>query len=398
MIALNQLLFSAGTVSKRIDEERYRYETDPSVLRYTKRDLAVLFWNLTLRCNLRCIHCYANAKSEKSPNELTENEIFGTIDDLRRMGLPVVILSGGEPMLHENIYEISRYADESGIRVTLSSNGTLIDEKSAFRLAESGVKYVGISLDGYGEKNDTFRGVRGAFERAVEGLRNVKDAGMMSGIRFTVTKYNVSDLPKVFELGMELGIDRFCLYHLVPAGRSSREQDIDNVTRRWVIDYLIEKTYDLHDKSIEMEILTVDNPADGVYLLLKLLREGDKRAGDIYRLLKRRGGDNSGIKAGNIDPWGNVHPNQFWWDYTMGNVRNEKFDKIWAREDGIIRMLRREKKELLKGKCARCKFKDICGGFRLRALRYNGDLWGEDPDCYLDEDEISVDVNDHGLY
>ena len=393
MIALNQLLFKSGTVSKKIDEERYNYETDPSIIRYTKRDISVLFWNLTIKCNLKCVHCYANAGFEKSPGELSELEIFRTVDDLKRMGLPVVILSGGEPMLHQDIYSISKYIDDAGIRVTLSSNGTVIDEKAAFKLAESGVKYVGISLDGYGEKNDLFRGVKGAFENALNGLKNVKKAGMMSGIRFTVTRYNVDDLPLVFELGEELGIDRFCLYHLVPAGRSSREMDIDNKKRRQVIDYLIEKTYEIHEKGMEMEILTVDNPTDGVYLLLKLLKEDDRRAGDVYRLLKRRGGDNSGIKAGNIDPWGNVHPNQFWWDYSMGNVKYESFKNIWEKEDGIIRELRREKTKLLQGKCSRCNFKDICGGFRLRALRYGGNLWGEDPDCYLNEDEISRELN-----
>lgn len=392
MIALNQLLFKSGTVSKYIDEERYRYETDSSILRYTRKDISVLFWNLTLRCNLRCIHCYANATLEKSPYELSKAEIFQTVDDLRQIGLPVVILSGGEPVLHEDIYEISKYMNDSGIRVTLSSNGTLINEETAFKLAESGVKYVGISLDGYGDRNDSFRGVKGAFERAVKGIVNVKEAGMMSGIRFTVTRYNVDDLPRVFELGKELGVERFCVYHLVPAGRSSREQDIDNRKRREVVDYLIEKTYEIHEEKIDMEILTVDNPADGVYLLLRLLKEGDERARDLHKLLKRRGGDNSGIKAGNIDPWGNVHPNQFWWDYSMGNVKEEKFSSIWAKSDGIVGQLRREKVLKLKGKCARCKFKDICGGFRLRALRYNGDLWSEDPDCYLNEDEILMEV------
>ncbi|MEM3324845.1 MAG: radical SAM protein [Thermoplasmata archaeon] len=397
MIAINQLLFKSGTVSRNIDEERFKYETDPSLLRYTKNNLAVLFWNLTIKCNLSCIHCYANANFSKSPGELEKHEIFSTIDDLKGMGLPVVILSGGEPMLHENIYEISKYLDQSNIRVTLSSNGTVIDEKSAFKLAESGVKYVGISLDGYGEKNDYFRGVKGAFEKAVSGLKYVKDAGMLSGIRFTVTKYNIDDLPKVFELGKEIGIDRFCLYHLVPAGRSTRDQDIDNKKRREVIDYLINKTIEIHDNKIEMEVLTVDNPADGVYLLLKLIKENDSRAKDVYKLLKKRGGDNSGIKAGNIDPWGNVHPNQFWWDYVMGNVRREKFSEIWNREDGIIKNLRREKSKLLKGKCSRCKFKEICGGFRLRALRYNGDLWAEDPDCYLNENEINFDFGGNTL-
>lgn len=392
MIAFNQLLFKSGTVSRTIDEERFRYETNPELLRYTKKDLSVLFWNLTVQCNLKCVHCYANANEKRSPNELSTGKIIEVSDDLAGMGLPVVILSGGEPLLHPDIYEIASHINENGIRVTLSSNGTTIDEKAATRLAESGVKYVGISLDGYGAKNDEFRGVRGAFDRALNGLKFVKDAGMMNGIRFTVTRYNIDDLKKVFALAEDLQVDRFCLYHLVPAGRGSKNQDITNEERRNVIDFLFEKTYEIHDRGIEMEILSVDNPVDGIYLLLKLLKNNDPRAGEVYRLLKRRGGDNSGIKAGNIDPWGNVHPNQFWWDYSQGNVKEKNFSEIWRNEQGIINDLRHRKVELLKGKCAKCNFKDICGGFRLRALRYNGDLWSEEPDCYLTEEEIKTEM------
>lgn len=392
MIAFNQLLFKSGTVSRTIDEERFRYETNPELLRYTKKDLSVLFWNLTVQCNLKCVHCYANANEKRSPNELSTEKIIEVSDDLAGMGLPVVILSGGEPTLHPNIYEIASHINENGIRVTLSSNGTTIDEKVATRLAEAGVKYVGISLDGYGAKNDEFRGVRGAFDKALNGLKFVKEAGMMNGIRFTVTRYNIDDLKNVFALAEDLQVDRFCLYHLVPAGRGSKNQDITNEERRRVIDFLFEKTYEIHDRGIEMEILSVDNPVDGIYLLLKLLKDNDSRAGEIYRLLKRRGGDNSGIKAGNIDPWGNVHPNQFWWDYSQGNVKEKNFSEIWRNEQGIIYDLRHRKVELLKGKCARCNFKDICGGFRLRALRYNGDLWSEEPDCYLTEEEIKTEM------
>ncbi|MGC8646841.1 MAG: radical SAM protein [Thermoplasmata archaeon] len=392
MIALNQLLFKSGTVSQKIDGERFKFETNPDLLRYAKRDLAVLFWNLTLQCNLKCLHCYANAMNKKSPDELKTEKILEIADDLAEIKLPVVILSGGEPILHPDIYRISSYLNEKGIRVTISSNGTTINDRVALNLAESGVKYVGISLDGYGESNDYFRGVKGAFEKAIKGLNYVKEAGMLNGIRFTITKYNVESIKNVFNLARELQIDRFCVYHLVPSGRGSRNQDISNEVRRRIIDFLIEKTYEIHDENINMEILTVDNPADGVYLFLKLLKENDPKAKEVYRLLKRRGGDNSGIKAGNIDPWGNVHPNQFWWDYFQGNVKNEKFSEIWKREEGLIYDIRHRKKELLKGKCGRCNFKDICGGFRVRALRYNGDLWSEEPDCYLTEEEIRTEI------
>jgi len=392
MIALNQILFKSGTVSKMIDSERFKEETDSSILRYVKRDLAVLFWNTTFVCNLKCIHCYASATPHPHPNELKREEMIDVIDDLSNMKLPVIIFSGGEPLMNPYIYELSEIATEKGIRSTLSTNGTLIDENVAGKIKDSGFKYVGISLDGMREKHDFMRGVKGAFDRSINGLKNIKNVGIMSGVRFTVTKNNYDDLPKLFDLSLDIGIDRFCVYHLVPSGRGANVEDIDNKKRREMLDFLIEKTYYVHDEKIEMEILTVDNPVDGVYAFLKTLKEDEKRAREVYRLLKRRGGDNSGIKAGNIDPLGYVHPNQFWWDLNMGNVRERKFSEIWRDGNEIVNDLRKNKTVKLKGKCARCNFKDICGGFRLRALRINGDLWAEDPDCYLTEDEIKTPI------
>ncbi|MEM0160981.1 MAG: radical SAM protein [Thermoplasmata archaeon] len=391
MIALNQILFKYGTVSRTLDEHRFKEETDSSLLRYRK-NLATIFWNITFSCNLKCIHCYASATPYKNPNELSNEQIFSTIDDLAAMKLPVIIFSGGEPYMHPDLLAFSSYANSKGIRVTLSSNGTLITDNVAMKMAEAGIKYVGISLDGWKDRNDAFRGVNGAFEKAIRGIKAVKKGGMLSGIRFTVTNDNYEDLDKIFQLSKELEIDRFCVYHLVPVGRGSNVKDIDNGKRREIIDYLIDKAYEVNNEHLNMEILTVDNPADGVYAFLKTYKEDEKAAKQVYTLLKRRGGDNSGIKVADIDPLGNVHPNQFWWDLDMGSVKNKKFSDIWKNSDGTVKELRDNKVKNLKGKCGRCNFKDICGGFRLRALRYNNDIWSEDPDCYLTEAEISTEI------
>lgn len=391
MIALNQILFKYGTVSKTLDEHRFKEETESSLLRYRK-ELATIFWNITLSCNLKCVHCYASATAYKNPDELTIEQIFNTIDDLAAIKLPVIIFSGGEPYMHPDILEFSSYANSKGIRVTLSSNGTFITDNVAVKMADAGIKYVGISLDGWKERNDMFRGVQGVFEKAIRGIKAVKESGMLSGIRFTITNDNYRDLDKIFELSKELEIDRFCIYHLVPVGRGTKVKDIDNKKRKKIIDYLIDKAYEINSGHIDMEILTVDNPADGVYVFLKTFKDDEKAAKQVYNLLKRRGGDNSGIKVADIDPLGNVHPNQFWWDLDMGNVKNKKFSEIWNNSNGFVKDLRENKVNNLNGKCGRCNFKDICGGFRLRALRYNNDIWSEDPDCYLTEKEISTEI------
>ncbi|MCL4325682.1 MAG: radical SAM protein [Candidatus Thermoplasmatota archaeon] len=393
MIALNQLLYKSGTVSRYMDENRFQEETDSSLLRYVKKDLSVLFWNLTLKCNLNCQHCYANASAKPDPGELSDGQISDLIRDLKNMGLPVVIFSGGEPFLRTGFYDFIRQAKESKIRVSISTNGTLITETVASELKDLNVDYAGISIDGMNDIHDQFRGMKNSFNRAVMALNHLKNNNVMTGIRFTVTGYNYKDLKKVVELGMEIGVDRFCLYHLVPSGRGAKSIDISKKERKKVLDYLMETTYNIHDQHIDMEVLTVDNPSDGLYLLLKVMKEDDKLAKQIYRLLMKRGGDGSGIKAGNIDPVGNVHPNQFWWDLNMGNVKEKRFSDIWkSSTDPVIKEIRENSSKKLSGKCGRCNFKEVCGGFRLRALRVNGDLWSEDPDCLLSEKEIKTEI------
>ena len=384
------MVCGTATVSEVLTYGRDSSRVPARLIQFSQDDIPVTVWNVTSACNLGCIHCYASATKNARKGELTTEEGKRLIEDLAEMKVPVLLFSGGEPLVREDIFELIEYASNLGIRCSISTNGTLITPEIAERLKECGAVYVGVSIDGLPKTNDRFRGRKGAFEQALEGLENAKDAGINTGIRFTVTKYNYREVPEIIDLLVEKEVPRFCLYHLVPSGRASFEDDISVKERRELVDYLFHKTIELNDEGARTEILTVDNPADGVYVYLKLKEMDPDLAESAFQLLKFRGGDNSGRKIADIDMFGNVHPNQFWWDYTVGNVRERKFSDMWLNPDDELLIKLRDKTRYLRGeKCGRCKFKEVCGGFRLRALRA-GDLWGDDPDCYLTKKEIGL--------
>ena len=377
MISLSKMVSGEATVSKHIT-----YGGDESPIPEKLREFAssyrpIVVWNITNRCNLRCRHCYASAGLDSS--ELSTEQCIEIVDKLARFKVPLILFSGGEPLLRGDIFEIAEYARKKGIKCVLSTNGTLIDRDMAENLDV--FEYVGVSLDGLREVNDFFRGVEGAYEKALKGLLLASEVAL-SGIRFTVTRHNYGEALKLIEIARENEIPRFCLYHLVPAGRAGFEDDITNENRRRLIDALLREA-----EREGVEIMTVDNPADGVYTYLKLREIDEERAENVREFLKYRGGDSSGIRLACVDHRGLVHPNQFWWDYTVGNLLENSFDEIWLGGDELLLKLR-EKTRYLKGKCGRCKYKNVCGGFRVRALRY-GDVWGEDPSCYLTEEEVS---------
>ncbi len=371
MISLSKMISGEATVSKHITYGGDSSFIPKKLVEFTKDLRPIVVWNITNRCNLRCLHCYASANVDV--DELKTEECFEIIDKLAKFRVPLILFSGGEPLLRKDIFEIAEYAKKSGIKCVLSTNGTLIDDDLVHNLEV--FNYVGVSLDGIGAVNDKFRGVKGAFDRAIKGLLLANEI-VLSGVRFTITKHNAKELEKVLKLARENEIPRFCMYHLVPSGRAGFSDDISNKERRKIIDFLIKEA-----EKEGVEILTVDNPADGVYVYLKTRDES------VLEFLKYRGSDSSGIRLACIDHNGHVHPNQFWWDYDLGNVLEKDFEEIWLGSDPLLKKLR-EKTKYLKGKCGVCRFKEFCGGFRVRAYRY-GDLWGEDPSCYLSLSEIS---------
>ncbi|WP_438444626.1 radical SAM protein [Gorillibacterium sp. sgz5001074] len=349
----------------------------------------VVVWSVTRSCNLKCMHCYANSENKKYEGELTTEEALGLIDEMAAMKVPVILFSGGEPLVRPDIFELAEYAIGKGIRITFSTNGTLIDQETARRIKEMGVGYVGISLDGIGQVHDYFRQKNGAFDAAIRGVRNCMAQGQKVGLRFTMNRHNIEQLPLIFDLMEEEGIQRACFYHLVYSGRGSLEDDISHEETRQALDLIFSKAQEFTRRGIQKELLTVDNHADGVYLYMKALEQDKEKAASILNKLQMNGGNRTGIAICNIDHLGNVHPDQFTPSITFGNVKMTPFRDIWHGTHPVLEGLR-NRKPLLTGRCSQCKYLDICNGnFRSRALAVHGELWAEDPACFLTDEEIA---------
>jgi len=393
MIGISKLY--CGTVEPS-DALRYGRMSDklPShLLQFSRDKRPVVVWNITRRCNLRCVHCYAHAKDIPFENELSTEEGKTLIDDLAQFGVPVLLLSGGEPLVRRDLPELAAYAVEKGMRAVISTNGTLITREVADILKKIGLSYVGISLDGMEAVNDRFRGVKGAFASALDGIRNCKEAGIKVGLRFTVNKFNATEIPKIFDLLEDMDIPRVCFYHLVYAGRGSKlvEDDLSHEETRAAVDLIMDRSRQLHDKGKPKEVLTVDNHADGPYLYLRLCREDPQRAEEVLELLKMNEGNNSGRGIGCVSWDGSVHADQFWRHHSFGSVRERPFSEIWTGDSDPLLSKLREKKRHVRGRCAKCRWLDICGGnFRVRAEALSGDVWAPDPACYLTDEEIGI--------
>jgi heme d1 biosynthesis radical SAM protein NirJ len=360
----------------------------------------VVIWNLVRRCNLKCKHCYSISGDVDFPGELTTDEVFTVMDDLQGFRVPVLILSGGEPLLRSDIYDISARAKAMGFYVGLSTNGTLIDEATADRIAAIGYDYVGISLDGIGEVHDRFRGMEGAFEASLAAVRRLKARAVKVGLRFTMTMDNARNLEPLLDLAVAEDVDKIYLSHLVYAGRGNKNRGDDahwDVTRR-AMDRLIERAWADVVNGVPREYVTGNNDADAVYLLHWAQREHPQKAGHLAALLRRWGGNASGVNIANIDNLGQVHPDTFWWHYTLGNVKERPFSDIWSDLSDPVMAGLKTRPRAIKGRCGACAHKDICGGnTRVRALQLTGDPWAEDPACYLSDREIGIDTDTERL-
>jgi Fe-coproporphyrin III synthase len=391
MIGISKLYCGTVEPSDALRYGRMSNEMPSHLLQFSKDKKPVIVWNMTRQCNLRCVHCYAHAKASLQENELSTEEGKALLDDLSRMGVPVILFSGGEPLMRKDLPELASYAVSKGMRAVISTNGTLITAPIARELKEIGLSYVGISLDGMERINDKFRGVDGAFQAALKGIENCQNAGIKVGLRFTINKFNVDEIPALFDLLEKRKIPRICFYHLVYAGRGSElvKDDLTHVETRAVVDLLIDRTRDMFDRGIEKEVLTVDNHADGPYVYLRMLREGSPRAPEVLELLKMNEGNNSGRGIGCVSWDGQVHADQFWRHESFGNVRQRPFSEIWADLSNPLVARLKDKKQYVTGRCATCRWLDVCGGnFRVRAEAVHGDLWAPDPACYLTDEEI----------
>jgi len=391
LIGFTKLLCGRATVSRAVRQARGEEAREPGMLQFTTADRPLVVWNMTTRCNLRCAHCY-NESGEASVGELTTEEARALIDDLAEMKAPVLLFSGGEPLARADVFELGAYAAAQGIHPVLSTNGTLITPDVAARLRDAGFKYVGVSIDGGREIHDRFRCREGAFDAAWQGIRNCRSVGLRSGVRFTLTKENVADLPSVLAKAVEERVERFCMYHLVYAGRGAAlaQADLDPAQRRGVVEWLVEETRRLHAEGVDLEILTTDNHADGIYLYRAIQAQQPERAAEVLELLAMHGGCSAGRKFANVDARGDVHACQFWGHFSLGNVRERPFSQIWQCPDHSLPCQLKEMQVHLTGRCGECAYKAYCGGCRVRAEAIHGDVWAADPTCYLTDEEIGL--------
>ncbi|MDA8403415.1 MAG: 12,18-didecarboxysiroheme deacetylase [Desulfobacteraceae bacterium] len=392
MIGISKLYCGTVEPSDALRYSRQSKDLPSHLLQFSIDKNPVVVWNITRQCNLKCIHCYAQAKASLQENELTSAEGMRLIDDLADMGVPVLLFSGGEPLMRPDMPELAEYAVQKGMRAVISTNGTLITRDIAKKLKNIGLSYVGISLDGMKNINDRFRGVEGAFGMALAGIENCQEAGIKVGLRFTINRFNAGEIPAIFDLLEERKIPRVCFYHLVYSGRGSEmvKDDLSLGETRKSVDLIIDRTRRLHDAGKPKEVLTVDNHADGPYIYLRLLKENPDRAAEVMELLKMNEGNNSGRGIGCVSWDGEVHADQFWRHHSFGNVRQRPFSTIWNDlSDPLMKGLKNKKKHV-KGRCAGCCWLPICGGnFRVRAEAVTGDVWAPDPACYLTDAEIS---------
>ena len=351
----------------------------------------VVVWNVNRQCNMRCPHCYASASTAPGRDELSTNEARRLIDELAERGVAILIFSGGEPLLREDLPGLIDYARGRGLHPQLSTNGVLIDIAMAQRLRAAGVQYVGISIDGLAEFNDAYRGLEHGFARASAGLQNAKAAGMRTGLRVTLTRENREQLSPLLEHARELKADRFYVSHLVYSGRAlrSRHNDLTPSESREQLHALFSKGDELLRQRVPLEIVTGGNDSDGPALLLWLERHyGTAARQRVEVKLRQRGGNSAGEKLLNIDHRGEVHPDQFWSSASLGNLRNQRFSQILQHP---LRQQLRVRRALLHGRCGGCSFQAMCGGsHRERALAVTRNMWSPDPACVMTDAEIGL--------
>ena len=353
----------------------------------------VVIWNLIRRCNLACRHCYSISTDKEFAGELSTAEVFEVMADLRAFKVPVLILSGGEPLLRPDLFQIAGRAKAMGFYTALSTNGTLIDAATAERIRATGFDYVGISIDGIGATHDRFRGGDGAFAASLAGIRRCVALGVKVGLRFTMTMDNAAELPQVVALMEAEGVAKFYFSHLNYAGRGNKNRLDDATVRltRDAMDYLFETAWAHVAAGRERELVTGNNDADGPYFLSWVRRNRPEMAGHMAARLMQWGGNSSGVNVANIDNLGNVHPDTMWWNHNLGNVRQRRFSAIWADvSDPLMAGLRRHPRPV-EGRCAGCAHLRACNGnTRVRAGRVSGNIWAEDPGCYLGDQEIGL--------
>ncbi|MBM4103275.1 MAG: radical SAM protein [Planctomycetes bacterium] len=353
----------------------------------------IVVFNCTARCNLRCVHCYSDSDCAVGTNELTTPQAQSFIRQVAEYACPVLLFSGGEPLLRDDIFELMTLARKLNLRIVLSTNGTLITKNIAKRLYDIGLSYAGISLDGPKEIHDQFRGQEGCFDAAMKGIETCLLAGLRTGIRCTISRQNIESVGDIFDIAEQNGVRRLCFYHLIRTGRAAAA-DVHPAAPHQVrdaMDEIISRTAESVYRHCTEEVLTVGNHADGPYLLLRMHREHHHQYDTAKELLLRAAGNRTGQNIAAVSWDGSVHPDQFWRNYSLGNVLDKSFGQIWDNvADPVLKILR-DKDTYKAARCARCKWFDLCkGNFRCPSGAGDVSDWFNEPACYLTDDEITL--------
>ncbi|HIJ67080.1 MAG TPA: radical SAM protein [Planctomycetes bacterium] len=364
-------------------------------LRYasSKTNRPIVVYNCTFRCNLKCLHCYSASEAAKSADELSTAQAKDLISQIADFGCPVVLFSGGEPLMRGDLFELIAHAGKSNIKAVISTNGTLIDGQAAEKLKEAGVSYVGISIDGPEAFHDKFRAVDGSYQATMQGFNNCRKAGLRTGLRFTITKYNADQIETVFDIAEKAGVRRICFYHLIRMGRAKDipDQALEPKQTRRAVDTITEKTDRFVSDDLVDEVLTVGNHADGPYIVTRLQQENSPLAAEAVNLLLVNGGNRIGQNIAAVSWDGRVYPDQFWRNYSLGNITEKNFGEIWNNSDDSVLHILRNKNEYRDLRCAKCKWFDLCkGNFRFLGSDSSIENWQNEPACYLTDKEIGI--------
>ncbi len=354
----------------------------------------MVVWNFTKQCNLKCKHCYANATPYPAKDELTLEERFAVVDQLDEAGVAAISFSGGEPLVNRYFWKVAEYAKSKGFYLTIATNGTLITEKVAKRLKEVGIRYVEISLDGpNAEIHDEFRGVKGAFNATIRGIKNAKAAGLEVGIATTATHENIDSIPEILALARELKVDRFIVFNFIPTGRGKNimREDLTPEERENLMNYLYEEW-----QKGDIQIFSTC-PAYSRISIVRMGEHGGKVSpthfaemelpeefgGATKALTEFIGGCGAGRIYCSIEHNGDIQPCVFI-PVKVGNVLKDGFVNVW-KNSPIFNALR--DRDATDYACHECPFRYVCGGCRARAYAYYGDLKAVDPGCILVRDE-----------
>jgi heme b synthase len=335
-------------------------------------------WEITRRCNLKCVHCRSSSEMEiKGHPDFSRQEAFGILDNISEYAKPVVVLSGGEPLIRTDVFDIAKYGTGKGLRMCLATNGTLVTDEICGGIKDSGIKIVSLSLDGSTETvHDDFRSQKGAFSGTVNAARLFKKHGIEFIINSSFTKRNQEEIPKVYRLAKELGATAWYMFMIVPTGRG--EEIMSELISKEDYEDILEWHYRMEKDESDMLVRPTCAPH---YYRVVLQKAKEEKTKFERRTLKFSTGGSKGCIAGQLICLINVDGEVFPCSYfpkSAGNIKEQSFKEIWE-DSELFRELRDFKK--YKGKCGSCEYINVCGGCRARSYSVYGDYLEEEPFC-----------------